>query len=302
MAGKDPVGEKALVFGPQRSMVGIWTGPRSGVAGRPAVVMVNAGIIHRVGLCRLHTRHARMLAPRGFPSFRFDLSGIGDSSRRTGVSSLREAVTSDITAALDHLADRQHVNRFVIFGLCSCAHDAVLNALTDARLVGVIAIDLLGDFRTWQHHAHHFRQRLFNATSLASALRGRNQYLRALWDSWRFGKTPLQRVREGGVGVVRAPLPRETLVEMLDTLLGRDVRMLLIFSSGIERNYNHRSQFKEVFPEAARHPNLYYEYFPNAGHAFGNRKEQLAVIELTVQWMDSNFGSGGESGLRQTWR
>lgn len=299
MAGKDPIGEKALVFGPQRSMVGIWTGPRSRVAGRPAVVMVNSGIIHRVGLCRLHTRLARMLAPRGFPSFRFDLSGIGDSLRRTGVSSLREAVTSDITAALDHLADRHHVNRFVIFGLCSGAHDAVLNALTDARLVGVIAIDLLADFRNWQHHAHHFRQRLFNATSWANALRGRNQYLRALRDSLKFVKTPVQRVREGGVGV-RAPLPRETLVEMLDTLLGRDVRMLLMFSGGIEQNYNHRSQFKEALPAAARHPNLLSEYFPNAGHWFDDRKEQLAVIELITQWTDSNFGPDRESRRGQT--
>ncbi|HEY5972738.1 MAG TPA: hypothetical protein VIT22_12400, partial [Pseudoxanthomonas sp.] len=50
----------------------------SGTARGTTVVLLNAGLIHRVGPFRLYVRLARELAESGFDVLRFDLPGIGD--------------------------------------------------------------------------------------------------------------------------------------------------------------------------------------------------------------------------------
>ena len=52
---------------------------RRAEAGQPWVVLLNAGIIHRIGPNRLYVQLARRLASRGHAVLRFDLAGIGDS-------------------------------------------------------------------------------------------------------------------------------------------------------------------------------------------------------------------------------
>ena len=290
MDGDDLV-EKVLTFGPRRSLVGIWTGPGRRVGTRPAVVMLNAGIIHRAGVSRLHVRLARVLAARGFHSLRFDLSGIGDSARRMdgdGGSSLSEQVSLDVAAALDQLSNQYCTDRFVLFGSCSGAHDALVHAVRDARVEGVIGLDLRSEFLNWRHHALHFRQRMFRVGSWWNALRGRSRLVMHLKERLGSrGVPPPNRRPEGFLS--RGTIAREMLVDVLNGLLARDTRILLIFSGGLAHSYNHRSQFEEVFPEIARHPNLSSEFFPKADHMWTDRTEQVAAIDLTARWLDTTF-------------
>ena len=76
--------ERALTFGPDGGLVGILTEPDPDVAraNAPAHVILNSGILHRVGASRLYVQTARSLAEDGITSLRFDFSGIGDSEVR----------------------------------------------------------------------------------------------------------------------------------------------------------------------------------------------------------------------------
>ena len=76
--------EKAVRFGKTKSLVGVVTEASNGAGrdGGPAVIMLNSGILHHVGACRLHVKLARALAPVGYTVMRFDHSGIGDSDAR----------------------------------------------------------------------------------------------------------------------------------------------------------------------------------------------------------------------------
>ena len=75
--------EKALLFGEGKSLVGIVTLPaESSPVDRPGIVILNAGVLHRVGPNRVHVQMARALAELGFTVLRFDLSSIGDSRAR----------------------------------------------------------------------------------------------------------------------------------------------------------------------------------------------------------------------------
>ena len=75
--------ERPVMIGADRNLMGIVCEPDGPwPASRPAMIMLNAGLIHRVGPNRLHVRLARELAARGFLSLRLDLSGRGDSDPR----------------------------------------------------------------------------------------------------------------------------------------------------------------------------------------------------------------------------
>ncbi len=82
------VREQALLLGAWRSLVGVLSTTASGLEAtdRPAVVILNSGIIHRVGANRMHVLLARTLAEKWHTVLRFDSSwnrGQRTAPRRT---------------------------------------------------------------------------------------------------------------------------------------------------------------------------------------------------------------------------
>ena len=74
--------ERTLTFDRVSRMVGILTEPDADFdPGRPCFVLLNAGLVHRVGPGRTSVQLARRLADLGFASLRFDHTGKG---RRVG--------------------------------------------------------------------------------------------------------------------------------------------------------------------------------------------------------------------------
>lgn len=113
-------------------------GPGPG-GGKPAVILMNAGSIHRVGPNRSFVRMARRWADLGYPVLRMDLSGIGDSPAPEGcVENLpypRDAV-KDAQAAMSALESRGIATKFILSGLCSGADIAFRTAVIDRRVSG----------------------------------------------------------------------------------------------------------------------------------------------------------------------
>jgi len=124
--------EHAVTFASQ-SLVGVLTdADHADKPGLPAVVFLNAGMLHRVGPNRLHVRLARNLARRGFTSLRFDRSGVGDSPARTDGLPLRDAALGDVRDALDFLAAERGASSFILVGLCSGADLAFGSCVEEA--------------------------------------------------------------------------------------------------------------------------------------------------------------------------
>ena len=98
------VSEQAIMFGQNKSLVGIATqATAKSETSPPAIVILNTGIIHRIGHNRMYVALSRTLAAAGYTVLRFDLSGIGDSeSRPEGLTPLASSL-ADIREALDWL-------------------------------------------------------------------------------------------------------------------------------------------------------------------------------------------------------
>ena len=112
--------ERVYRFGPQRSLVGIYTEPSPDemIPDAPLAVILNAGIVHHIGPFRLHVDLARRLADAGFRTLRLDLSGLGDSGLRAGKMDASQRALLDVRDALDFLQQHHGVQRFVVMGLC----------------------------------------------------------------------------------------------------------------------------------------------------------------------------------------
>jgi exosortase A-associated hydrolase 1 len=109
--------------------------PAATGTGDIGVVVVVGGPQYRIGSHRQFVLLARDLAGAGFPVFRFDLRGMGDSG---GAFPGFEAVDDDIAAAIDAFqAAEPAVRRVVLWGLCDGASAIMFYAHRDRRVVGI---------------------------------------------------------------------------------------------------------------------------------------------------------------------
>jgi len=283
------VRERATTFGPDRGLVGILCEPTPAPDDTtPIVLILNSGIVHHVGVSRLHTRLARRLTVLGFSSLRFDFSGVGDSMPSAETLSIGDALIRDLLAAASHVQSRGP-RPIVVFGLCSGGRDALELAVRDPNVVGTLAIDLMSDFKTLGHHVVHFGPRLLRWTSWRNTLFSKSSRLR------RAGHA-LSGIESDSPEAWPATGPRSWLTrtglrEMLTTLLTRDVRMLFVFSNGLDENYNHAGQFAAALPRVAADSRVSERFFKNADHTFSDPTEQARLIDTCADWMTSNFGS-----------
>ena len=138
--------EEAFVFGAAGSLVGVITDPAlpQQSSELPAIILLNSGIVHRVGLNRLHVKLARILAPMGFVGMRFDFSGIGDSPARQNNVPFQKSAIGETQEAMNHLGLTRGFDRFILMGICSGAGIALQTACIDPRVVGVVSINCRG--------------------------------------------------------------------------------------------------------------------------------------------------------------
>jgi alpha-beta hydrolase superfamily lysophospholipase len=112
--------ETSCQFGDHRQLVGVVSEPAT-CERRIGFVLVNAGVVPKVGPFRLYVQLARRLAGAGIVTLRFDLGGIGDSQQGYSNQPLKARTTLEIRAAVDHLTERYSLDGIVIGGLCSGA-------------------------------------------------------------------------------------------------------------------------------------------------------------------------------------
>jgi pimeloyl-ACP methyl ester carboxylesterase len=278
------VREQVLLLGPRKSLLGIVTESVATDAdtGRPVIVILNAGIVHRVGPSRMHVALARRLAALGYAAVRFDLSGIGDSERRPDVLNLLDAALADIRETLDSLESSIQLRRAVLVGLCSGADQAVVYAGSDPRVVGIVLLDPHIP-RTRQYYFRYYGSRLFRLNS---------------WLNIMLGKHPMWRAhREDGVAGDARPdenFIRELSSHKLRSFLERAYRrtlesgtqFLAVFTGGLEAQHCYRKQLLDAFPRLRFGDRLRLEYFKEADHMFQSESDRVRLIELIVDWLE----------------
>lgn len=280
--------EKAVRFGKTKSLVGIVTEASSG--GRddgPAVILLNSGILHHVGACRLHVKLARTLAPAGYTVMRFDHSGIGDSDARRETLPFEKSAVLDVQEAMDYLTATRGVREFVLMGLCSGADMSFKVAGADSRVVGMMQLDAWA-YRTLGYWARHYGNRVLKLSVWKHWLR------RKLAAVFRRSDTEGTAPSRPGAEAVtpeyrRVFPPREVVATDLRTLLQRGVRFFNVFSGGQEEHFNHRGQYRAAFRSVDFRDQLRVEYLPDADHLFTGLDHQQFVAGAAAEWMSRHW-------------
>lgn len=282
--------EKAITFGANKSLVGIYTRPAVDNPRLPGVILLNSGILHRIGASRLHVTIARMLAELGFPVMRFDFSGIGDSESRRDDLAFEESAPREVQDAMDRMEAVAGCQEFVIFGLCSGADVAFQVGPMDRRITGLIQLDAVA-YRTWKWYVNHYGPRILKP---AVWVRFIGRALGRLFkSSSQDEKEELDMETHALPTYVREFPPMADFAGSLEVLAGRKVKQLYVFTDGMYMDYNYRGQFEEAFSAIDFGDTLQVEYWPDADHIFRGPSPQKRLYATLNEWMCRNWPVAG---------
>lgn len=278
----DGVRERPVSIG-DPPLVGVLSEPTEGADGaRPAFVLTNAGVLHRVGPSRINVLLARALAARGFVCLRFDFSGLGDSPHRPGPGTFDERSTGEMREVMDYLEGGRLADAFVPVGLCSGADVAFAAALEDPRVVGLVSLDGLA-YRTWRFWVRRYGPRLLRGRSWWNLLTGRTYVGPFLRRMLRLSGRDERRPKEAEL--LRRPVPpRAETAAAHQRLADRGVRMLQLFTGGLDEDYNYATQFTDCFRSVDFRGCLTLEFLPEADHVFTARAQRAALLDIVCAW------------------
>lgn len=282
-----PFREHVLGLGPDQHLVAIATEPRDPAGGgnRPApVVLLNAGVLHRVGPHRLHVTLARALAATGRTALRVDLSGIGDSRPVPSNLPFRDSAVADTRVVLDHLVAPVG-GRVILFGLCSGADNALATAAVDTRVGALVLIDPPA-YATPRSQLRKLAANLSAQPGAAAAARwalalARRQ-ARAQLDRARARLRPGTDATDADSGGRQSP-PLPAYRRQLTALVDRGVAILCIYTGALGDRYNHAEQLFEWLPELRGRIDV--AYFPDANHMFTERAAQAELVTTILRWL-----------------
>ena len=272
-------------------------GRAGGLSGAPSVgiLLLNAGPAQRSGNSDLSVRIGDRLALRGFPVFRFDLSGLGDSSGPTPPdldaywTEVIEGRNDEATVALiERIQHEFGVARVIVGGLCAAALPSV-RALGRGQASPAGLILLEPNFM-------RAVQRQADGTRIAAP------------------RSPLERcaafLRRGAVAVgLRGPMlalrrrlrrgfPRdvnEPLVARWRKSFADGVRSVVVVAEekGTDR---YVTQILAAMPERAPGA-VSCVRVPRTNHLFTGGSGRDAVLEALERWVIECFGGRVEPGL-----
>ena len=279
------MGERCIRFGNSNQLNGVLAVPDELNADRPAVIILNSGVMHHVGACRMSVRIARDLAKQGFLSLRFDHAGIGDSEPHKGQESFEQFAPEEVIQAMDYLQKRVGVKRFVLYGLCSGADMSYEAALLDERAIGVIQIDAYA-YRTRKFYWNYYWPRMQKASVWKNFVSNRLPVILKM-------KKKLSSRDTGDVSsedlempsYIRVFPPQEQIEKGIKKLVDRKVALYYIFTGGHNECFNYQGQVVDMFPAVNFGDRLTVDYFADCSHIIKEPHRQLDVINGITQWV-----------------
>jgi pimeloyl-ACP methyl ester carboxylesterase len=291
--------DQAVLIGARNTLVGIVTQRADYEPGdRPVFVILNTGIIHRVGHHRMYVTLARALAKEGFQVLRFDLSGIGDSEGRKDGLSLLDGVLADVREVIDWLVAAQRARRIILVGLCLGADHSLVCGTSDPRVCGLVLLDPSIP-PTRRYYLRYFAHQLVRPQPWINVMTGRGTF-------WRTVRKLVGSADEDAWERRRLDLADASVRSFLQSAYQRSmdlgIQCLAVFTSGLPHQHNYRRQILDAFPAVPFAGQLQLEYFAGSDHVFtldADRKRLFRILMAWVQTARFSRVTGDEPNARQ---
>ena len=273
--------EIALKIGNPSPLTAIVNTPKQLDPNKPAVLILNSGVMHHVGSCRLSVKIARQLAASNILSLRFDFSGIGDSENRSGTQSFHETSIAEITEVMDYLEQKRGIKKFIVVGLCSGADAAYDIALVEDRVQAIVQIDPYC-YRTWKWYIRHYGPKLLELDVW------KRFFTRRFNNTQKpkgFSKTVAKENLEIA-SYVRIFPERCKVAQGMKELVNKNINIYSIITGSQSEIINHSSQFKDSFSDVSFGDLLTTEYYPKMDHIITNPEYQRIIIDNICTWIN----------------
>jgi pimeloyl-ACP methyl ester carboxylesterase len=276
--------EEAVILGNHGSLIGVVTRPPKEMRSTRnlGIVLLNAGIVHRVGPGRIYVKIARELAALGFFVLRFDFSGIGDSGIRYDDLSFDKSAVEETQAAMNFLQSEYGIRRFLLLGGCSGARVSLETASIDARACGAILINFQvpdlergaeadSGLRKNSHYVLNFAVR--NGQSWRRFFAGQADYKKLALTVWF-------EIRRRLAPKAPASVAGASFQSLLESLLARGLRPVFVCSAGDSRLEDLRQLGGKAFKSMCAQGKLDLTIVPRSDHTFSSLFDQLRLIDI----------------------
>ena len=301
--------EEAVKFGINKGLIGVITQPTLGTDHKlPAIIMLNAGLIHKIGPNRLHVKMARAFEQLGFTSLRFDLSGIGDSKNSTQDLDFKSNGVQNVKEAMDFLAANKGVQRFIIMGICSGSDIAFRAAIEDERIIATVPIngyyfDMLGadpifNIASKACTMRYYKKNALNASRWIKILSGQSKVFskkNALAFYSLVSKAVLKRInrpKKSSSPAHKAEHVDRYPITNWEKLMDRKVAMLHIFSEGSVAYDVYNITVAKKLKGFIQKGLLDYEFLNNVDHIFTPDWSQERLVSILTNWLSSKREQG----------
>jgi exosortase A-associated hydrolase 1 len=251
--------------------------------GSRGVLVAVGGPQYRVGSHRQFTLLCRRLAAEGYPTFRFDYRGMGDSAAPPRDF---EQVGPDLAAALDAFSGScRGLREIVVWGLCDAASSALMFGGDDVRVRGLVLVNpWVRDDATLARARvkHYYGGRLVSRAFWGKALRGELSVGRSLRDFIGNATRSLDSPSN-------APAPESFQARMARGLERFDGRVLLLLSGSdlTAKEFLELAGRSEVWTRLLASPRIRRVDFPEADHTFSRAGWRREVEDATLEWLGS---------------
>ncbi len=296
--------EKAIQFGNLKNLIGVVTERENPSGNKPiAVVLSNAGLIHRIGPNRIYVKLARSLAAQGCYVLRFDLSGVGDSLPRPDHMPVEKFTIDDTVQAMDYLESSYGCQRFVLMGHCAGAYHSFRTAVQDPRVVGVVMMNPDGGETEWieydrkrklaRYYTNYYSKiTLLDPQRWKRFISGKVSYRNVIKNAFQvviWGQVSglLFRIKRRFIRQTPTPADSQlfTVEAILQKMLELDTRVLLIYSenaTSLERIQSGQDKALKLLTAAKK---LNLTVIPGADHIFSPLDSQANLLQVIAQWM-----------------
>ncbi|MCA0456390.1 MAG: alpha/beta hydrolase [Chloroflexi bacterium] len=299
--------ENVVLLGTNQNLVGVVTEPdQTPAANMPAVILFNAGLTHRVGPNRIYVKLARYLTEKGMVVLRFDLSGVGDSSVRTDVTSMEAGVMDDAKHVMDYLERTRGTKQFFLMGHCGGALTSLGIATIDPRVIGIVMINAEGGDTQWDEYDrkrklsayyenYYGRGALTSSEKWKKVLTGkasygsilRNIFVNILWHRISATFFKLKKTLFAKPEALTRP-EVAALFANIPSLVERKTQILIIYSqgsSGLERT---QLLLRDVRKKIGDSPRFKLEVMPRCDHTFTMIDSQQRLYHMIADWCFAN--------------
>lgn len=282
---------KELVsFGKENHLIGVLTEPKKEniyTVGFPIIILLNAGIISRVGPNGIYSQLAKNFAEHGFTTLRFDFSGMGDSIISKDDYSFNEYQIKECIEAIDFLQERNNTNSFILMGLCSGADICFKTALVDQRIVAIVPVngyffedeELLSMYQIARklNYSRYYQQNLFSYKRWIKIMTGKSNIFKNITKALN---------SKSSHKVVRSNHP---LISNFQSLLDRKIKIYMIYSIGSTSYDLHLLALSDYVKSQVKNKRIDFSIVEKTDHLFTLLWSQQDLSDKLTSWINSKY-------------